>query len=298
MPPTLTPPQMGGTGLSGLALADDSESRFSKSGSKESKTFYLANPITSSIQVLQATPDGKRYSYKKLLDFLVSEDPKFRPVSIQFGPDGCLYVTDWYNKIISHNEVPRNHQERDKTRGRIWRIRHSSQPYASPTNLKATAAADLLTHLGSPNARIADMAWQEIVDREAVELAPKLREMVADDKLPADKRLGALWALEGITTVPTTLLQSLSADANANVRHEAVRIAAVQERPTSEFLAVAQTRADDPSPRVRAALGHALRRVPDASPELIELMLSLGKAPLPGDSWESYDRSFERLLAR
>ena len=39
------------------------------------------------------------------------------------GPDGCLYVIDWYNKIISHNEVARNHPDRDKQSGRIWRIK-------------------------------------------------------------------------------------------------------------------------------------------------------------------------------
>jgi len=49
-------------------------------------------------------------------------------VAIHFGPDGCLYVVDWYNKVISHNEVPRNHPDRDKTRGRIWRVRHEGQP--------------------------------------------------------------------------------------------------------------------------------------------------------------------------
>jgi hypothetical protein len=298
MPPPLVTPQMGGTGLSGLALSDDSESPFSKTGSKESKTFYIANPITSSIQVIQAMPDGQRYAYKKLPDFLVSEDPKFRPVSIQFGPDGCLYITDWYNKIISHNEVPRNHPERDKIRGRIWRIRHKSQPHTAPTSLPALAYADLLDHLGSPNARMADMAWQEIVDRKAVELAPKLRVLVANDGLSVDKRLGALWALEGIATVPTALLKSLSTEANANIRHEAIRIAAAQQRPAGEFLAVAGSLNNDPSPKVRAALGDALRRVPDTSPQVIELMLSLGRAPLNDTSWEAYDRAFERFLAR
>ncbi len=59
--------------------------------------------------MIQATFDGTRYVYQKQSDFLTSRDPKFRPVAIEFGPDGCLYVTDWYNKIISHNEVPRNH---------------------------------------------------------------------------------------------------------------------------------------------------------------------------------------------
>ena len=88
---------------------------------------YVANPITRKIQAIKITPDGPRFQYRLLGDFVQSSDEWFRPVAITFGPDGCLYIVDWYNKIISHNEVPRNHPERDKTRGRIWRVKHKDQ---------------------------------------------------------------------------------------------------------------------------------------------------------------------------
>ena len=52
----------------------------------------------------------------------MSEDPWFRPVDIKLGPDGALYVADFYNKIIGHYEVDLKHPGRDKDRGRIWRI--------------------------------------------------------------------------------------------------------------------------------------------------------------------------------
>ena len=136
-PATLNPPQMGGTGLSGLALADDRDTPFKSKLATEAgaKVFFLANPITSTINVIKATPEGPRYRYEKLADFVTTPDRWFRPVAIAFGPDGCLYITDWYNKIISHNEVPRNHPDRDKTRGRIWRVRHTSQPRVTPPDL-------------------------------------------------------------------------------------------------------------------------------------------------------------------
>src|SRR5207237_6380046 len=108
---------------------------------------YVANPIIRKVQALKIHPEGPRYKLEKLPDFLQSSDPMFRPVSIHFGPDGCLYVVDWYNKIISHNEVPRNHPERDKTRGRIWRVRHKDQPAANVPNIAKVPEGELLKYL-------------------------------------------------------------------------------------------------------------------------------------------------------
>lgn len=83
---------------------------------------FLANPITSTINAVRIVrnPDGT-ITAEHLPDFLKSEDGWFRPVNIEFGPDGCLYIADWYNKIVSHNEVPTTHPDRAKSHGRIWR---------------------------------------------------------------------------------------------------------------------------------------------------------------------------------
>ena len=307
MPPPLGPPQMGGTGLSGLALADDVGGwpepwGVSNRDGAGARVFYVANPITSQIQMIRATPNGKRYDYEKLPDFLLSTDPRFRPVAIQFGPDGCLYVTDWYNKIISHNEVPRNHPERDKVRGRIWRIRHIDQPATTPPNLRQTATTELPQYLGAGNARTADFAWQEIVDRGDASLLPVLYNMAVDNTLSTDKRIGALWAMEGLATVPIELLRKLGNDDHPNLRHEAIRIAGAQPHSSEDFVSVAGSLIEDPSPRVRAALGDALRRIADPDEQVVETMLRLGKAPLQASAnaspWEKYDRDFERFLAR
>jgi hypothetical protein len=110
---------------------------------------YVANPITRKIQAIKIHPSGPWLRYELLGDFLLSSDEWFRPVAIHFGPDGCLYIVDWYNKIISHNEVPRNHPERDRTRGRIWRVRHKKQPAANVPNIAKAADDKLLKYLQS-----------------------------------------------------------------------------------------------------------------------------------------------------
>jgi len=302
MPAPLGPPQMGGSGLSGLAIADDADGWPGPWGAGAGATagervFYLANPITNQIQSIIATRSGERYTYRKGPDLLVSADKAFRPVAIQFGPDGCLYVVDWYNKIISHNEVPRNHPDRDRERGRIWRIRHASQPMRDPLAVAKVPTEQLPQHLGSPNARIADFAWQEIVDRKATSLVPGLEKKAADPAESVAARTGSLWALEGLASVPLPLLEKLVADPSADLRYEAIRIAGAT-CSEAVFCRLAAPLLADPSPRVRAALGDAFRRIPVTGPETVALIISLGRERAEGDPWTVYDRDFERYLVR
>lgn len=185
--------KMGGTGLSGLALSED------KTTWPEpwNGVFMIANPITNKLQAVKVhgykegyqlepgktLPDGYReMEMEKLPDFLTSSDPQFRPVAIQFGPDGALYVVDWYNKIISHNEVDRFHPERDKTSTRIWRIRYKDAPVAAVPNLAKTEIDALLEHLKSNNQWQANQARFELIDRGAnktKETQQKLHEILA-----------------------------------------------------------------------------------------------------------------------
>lgn len=303
MPPPLAPAQMGGTGLSGLALAEDADGCFQRFGSNEPnaavRVFFLANPITNTINAVRATPEGNHYRFEKLPDFLTSTDRWFRPVAIHFGPDGALYVVDWYNQIISHNEVPRTHPDRDKTRGRIWRIRHRDQPRVTPPDLTRLADDALVARLGDTNALVARLAWQEIIDRGANRVAPELARLAADATAKPDRRLGALWALEGLRTVTTPELLALARDPAPALRREAVRIAAAQPRPELDFVAVAAPLVNDPRATVRAAVGDALRRIPQAGEATLRLAAQLAQPPLTtGEAWARYQRDFERYLAR
>src|SRR5205085_7096346 len=84
-------------------------------------------------------------------DFLKSKDPWFRPCDIKLGPDGALYVADFYNRIIGHYEVPLTHPGRDRSSGRIWRIvRKDKAPAAIPDRTKSSVQ-ELLKDLAASN---------------------------------------------------------------------------------------------------------------------------------------------------
>ena len=162
--------RMGGTGLSGLALIEEGALR----DKKAAHVMAVANPIISKIQTIslhrtqpgdaqQGNVTGLRL--EQLTDLLTCDDPFFRPVGLANGPDGSIYIVDWYNKIISHNEVPRAHPDRDKTRGRIWRVKPKGAKGEVPDFTKLSTE-ELNASLKNAPVGKTQIAWQTLSDRK------------------------------------------------------------------------------------------------------------------------------------
>jgi putative membrane-bound dehydrogenase-like protein len=82
----------------------------------------VCNPVTSRINRDHIVFDGATPKAVEQPDFISTSDLWFRPVDMQLGPDGAVYVADFYNKVIGHYEVDLHHPGRDRTSGRIWRV--------------------------------------------------------------------------------------------------------------------------------------------------------------------------------
>lgn len=297
--------RMGGTGLSGLALSDP-EASFPDA---YAGVMFVANPITRKIQAIKAHREGPRYRYEKLPDFVLSSDEWFRPVAIQFGPDGCLYIVDWYNKIISHNEVPRTHPERDKTRGRIWRVRHKFQSRLRPPNIAAADEPNLLRHLQSESTWQMRAASHQIIDRPARALAPQLKTLAESPEIRAEHRIQALWTLEELRELGLETISQLLREPNRNLRREAIRALATIQPGAPDLFPILSAQAEDPDPEVRAEVIRVARlylHEAAALPLLARmskpaLAEPFNKSPhngLPMKLREAYDRDFERYLIR
>jgi putative heme-binding domain-containing protein len=89
--------------------------------------FYSGNVMTSRINRNKPEYHGSTIKAIEQPDFLSTTDPWFRPVDIHIGPDGAMYILDFYNRIIGHYEVPLPHPGRDRTSGRIWRVAYKGQ---------------------------------------------------------------------------------------------------------------------------------------------------------------------------
>ena len=290
---------VGGTGISGLAFAED------KSGSFPAEwkdVALLANPITSTINAVRIVrnEDGT-VTAEHLEDLLKCSDDWFRPVNMEFGPDGCLYIADWYNKVISHNEVPRTHPDRDRSHGRIWRIRHVSQKPVEVKNYYKVPNGELVAGLKSHSIWEKRAAWHQIADRQAKELAPALVKLLSSKEADETTRIMALWSLESLSHFDASLMKSLIKESPAELQRESIRALAGMpgaEKHLVEFLAGFEKHKN---PMIRSQVLRTLSECNFANQEIINLLVtycrpkSVAKHPqLGGD----YEREFERYLAR
>lgn len=164
--------------------------------------FYSGNVMTSRINCNRLQVDRDHITLVEEPDFMTSDDPWFRPVDVQLGPDGALYVADFYNKIIGHYEVRLDHPERDRTSGRIWRIAYrgdGTQPVAQGRGALnyLILSPQHFAELASENATRRQFALERLAETK---LSPAQRSQleqlaVAGDSVNEQIRIAAIWAL-------------------------------------------------------------------------------------------------------
>ncbi|MEL6107115.1 MAG: PVC-type heme-binding CxxCH protein [Planctomycetota bacterium] len=278
-----TPPMMqhlhGSTAIGGLALYHGDQFPPVYRGNA-----FGGNVMTSRINRNSIHHSGASVRAQEEPDFLISGDPWFRPVDLQVGPDGALYVADFYNKIIGHYEVPLDHPDRDRSRGRIWRIvykptdRRRDAPAVGPESFRIEEGLDhAVESLGSKNMTTRMLATDAIVDRYADTAnedgsSLTLLRVALEGADDADTKIHLLWALARLKRISKGDLDSAIRDEDARVREHGFRILAesdFQDEQASPWLTAGL---QDPSPRVRrsAATAAASR----ASPELVKPLLT------------------------
>jgi len=204
--------------------------------------------------------NGSGYSSLEQPELVKSTHVGFRPVDVKMGPDGAIYIADWYNPIIQHGEVDFRDDRRDHAHGRIWRITAKGRPTLPRPRLVGAPTAELLEQLKAPEAWTRHFAKRVLKER-GPEVLPPLREWIA--QLPPDPsserhRLEGLWMLLAFDQTDPALLASLLASSDHRVRAAAIRIAshcATQLPQIWDYLATAVA---DRHPRVRLESVRAL----------------------------------------
>ncbi|MDA1164068.1 MAG: HEAT repeat domain-containing protein [Planctomycetota bacterium] len=236
----------------------------------EAQGNYLLNNCIGFQGVLQHTvkEEGSGFAGEEIEPILFSADRNFRPTDLQFGPDGALYIVDWFNPLVGHMQHNLRDPNRDHTHGRIWRITYPGRPLLKNQDLTKLSIPELLEQLKSPEDRV----------RHRTRI--RLREFPADDVVAAVRRwfqvglnendkdyehhlLEALWVCQHHNTAANSdaeirefsraLLENRMQCEEARARAAAVRVLSHWRDlfPEKDVIAWLQEAANDDHPRVR-----------------------------------------------
>jgi len=230
-------------------------------------------------------PESSGYISRHRQDLLTSTDTKFRPVDMEFAPDGSLYLIDWHNILVGHMQHNARDPLRDHVHGRVYRITYPSRPLVKPAKIVDATIDELLNNLKLPEYRSRYRTRRELRARDHVEVLTQLDKWVNNlDK--TDKRyehhlLEALWVSWGLNKIDATLLQQLLNADDFRARAAAVKVLRYAGHQVSDQSGLLLAAAQDKNPRVRLeALVAASWLDKGAGLPIIE---AAGKLPL--DEW-------------
>lgn len=247
--------------------------------------------------------DGAGFIEKDGWNLLASSDEWVSPVHAEVGPDGAVWILDWYNFIIQHNPLPEGFELgkgnahinplRDKQHGRIYRLSYKAGKATKNFQLSKDNTSELISALKSDNMLWRMHAQRMLVERGNKDVEADLCKIIADKSVDEiglnSPAVHALWALHGLNLIAPIYPKTLAAVEEA-LRHPAagVRKAAIQVLPKSEktlekFIAVNSFKDADPHTRLAALI--SLSDFP-ASDQLANELYSLSQdQSIQKDNW-------------
>ena len=259
---------------------------------KSSQGNYLLNNVIGFQGVLQHSLADSEAGYAgKEIDPLIScEDRNFRPVDLQFGPDGCLYIVDWHNALIGHLQHNLRDPNRDRTHGRIWRVRYEANPLLDVKRLSKLSIDELLGELLVPEDRARYRVRRELAARDTQTVMPAVKKWLTSRRLQSDgdferDSLEALWLHQSHNVLNRDLLRELLNADRHEVRAAAVRVLSYWLARVEEPNKLLAARIADPHPRVRL---EAVRACSFLSDSEVAAQLALEVVNHETDAWIDY----------
>ena len=199
--------------------------------------------------------DGAGFQASVLPPLIASKHPNFRPVDCKVGPDGAVYVADWYNSIINHAQHDFRDPRRDHEHGRVWRITHKNRPLVEKPKLVGESINTLLDHLRSPNTWTRHQARKELSERDPEKVIKAAEAWVA--KLDPNEEgasgflVEAMWACQNVERPSESILRKVLASKDGHARSAGARVIRYWHESLSDPVGMIAKLAADPFPRTR-----------------------------------------------
>ena len=241
-------------------------------------TILLGNIHDNAVHQDRLTPDGSSFKASFVQDFVRANDGWFMPVSTQVGPDGCVWIMDWYDKYPCYQNANADPEGVDREHGRIWRVVHTGDKKGAPVpsrpaadmNLAKLSSTELVKVLEHPNVWQRRVAQRLLTERRDLPGANSLHpetplHVLLTNGVTLEARLAALWTLHGAEMLEDGVLDIPAKDKEPALRAWAARLTGERGYPLKDAIKRLAKLAEDPDPSVRLAVATAARQLVSGS---------------------------------
>lgn len=246
------------------------------------RTAFVAEPTGHLLATFEIEPSGASFRSRNAFNLLASDDEWTAPIMAEVGPDGQMWVIDWYNYIVQHNPTPQGWKTgkgaayetelRDKTHGRIYRVVYKDAKPTDRFSLQEASPEKLVATLKSDNMFWRLHAQRLLVERGKKDVVPALIELAKDPSVDAiglnPGVIHALWTLHGLGALDGTNAQAIEVvevalkHKSAGVRRNAVLV--LPHDPASVPAVIKAGLLTDPDKQVRLAALLSLAEMPSS----------------------------------
>jgi len=199
--------------------------------------------------------DGTGYQSKHQLDLVRSSDPNFRPVDMEFAPDGSLYLVDWHNVLVGHMQHNARDPLRDHVHGKIYRITYPSRPLVEIPIVSEATIPRLLDNLTLPEYRTRYRSRRALRGRNTQKVKAAITKWITlldkTDPRYEHHLLEALWVTWGLNDINQDLLKTLANSEDHRIRAAVVKVIRHSGDQISDQISMLKTAANDEHGRVR-----------------------------------------------
>lgn len=229
---------------------------------------FVGESLTNLVHRRVLEPHGPTFVARRVeqnREFLASRDGWFHPVNYATGPDGALYIADFYRRFVEHPQFVAPHLRESQNwregsqHGRIWRVVRKDRPIDRQLPKLATASvSELVAALRHPNGWRRDTAQRLLIERQGRQAVPELAAMLGSAEGPPLARLHALWTLAGLGALEDSHLERALHDSHAGVRAAAVRLASQRAGTSARLARALAAQINDVDARVRLDIAQTL----------------------------------------